>query len=113
MNAHADPEKAEHIRVVNAVRRMRRIALYAMLLFALLTMLALGVFFVWGQENVYLMVGMLLGLTLIFTIAHIKFVKLACPACGLQLMPAGKFSIGTLNMPRCAGCSVSFERDRR
>jgi hypothetical protein len=113
MNAHADLEQEEHIRVVKAVTRMRRVDFYITLLFVLLAMLGLGASLVWGKEDGYLFIGMLFGLSLTFTVAYIKFVKLACPACGMQLMPSGKFSIGTLNMPRCAGCDVSFEMDRR
>ena len=113
MNEQADLEQEEHIRIVKAVARMRRADLYAMLLMGLLTMLSMGVFFVFLPEDVDLSFGMLLGLTLICTVACMKFVKLACPGCGMALTPPGNFSSGTLQKQRCEGCGVSFEMDRR
>ena len=113
MNEHADLEQEEHIRIVKAVARMRRADLYAMLLFGLLTMLSMGLFFVFLPEDVDLSFGMLLGLWLIFSVAYMKFVRLACPGCGMALTANGTFSTGTLNKRRCEGRGVSFEMDRR
>jgi hypothetical protein len=113
MNEHADLDQEEHIRIVKAVARMRRADRYAMLLIGILTMLSLGVFFVFVTEDVDLLFGMLLGLTLICAVAYMKSVKLACPGCGMALTPPGKFTGGTLNKRRCEGCGVSFEMDMR
>jgi hypothetical protein len=113
MHAHIDPEQQEHIRIVKAVARMRRNSLFAFLLLALSAMLVAAGFFAWGEQNVFVLLGMAIGIVSIFTVAYIKFLKPACPACGTILMPSGKFSIGTLDRPRCAGCGVSFEMNRR